>query len=334
MAIIQSEEVNRMKNSRRKNWGTLQYHISMKDQEFQLEPYSKRLFDVIKMGLLFAAALYVVLLVFELLTLIGSWSSSSFLGMQRLNAWICGGVFVLTIVGAFPRLAKRSEHKPEQLRFEDGSLCFRLNGNDVAWRSSDILGVNQHYRRNNLITSWMSVYDVRTAKGIYRLDLEDYAREVVVANYLLDCNRERNAEKVRKWQTAKQAFRTSDRVTFGTKRRLVVFEQQPPCMTIGHKRLELSSVRRIVVDPTVEGRGRLNIHVAVIQQNGKEVALSSLRYRAIEDDWDSFLHHLFAIARRANVPVELKTENRRDVSLGPSRNKTYPIWNGKEGSSE
>ncbi|WP_223556682.1 MULTISPECIES: hypothetical protein [Lysinibacillus] len=106
----------------------------------------------------------------------------------------------------------------------------------------------EYYRRNNLITSWMSVYDVRTAKGIYRLDLEDYAREVVVANYLLDCNRERNAEKVRKWQTAKQAFRTSDRVTFGTKRRLVVFEQQPPCMTIGHKRLELSSVRRIVVD--------------------------------------------------------------------------------------
>jgi len=37
----------------------------MKDQEFQLEPYSKSLFDVIKMGLLSAAALYVVLLVFD-----------------------------------------------------------------------------------------------------------------------------------------------------------------------------------------------------------------------------------------------------------------------------
>ncbi|MFD0716059.1 hypothetical protein [Paenibacillus sp. GCM10027626] len=286
------------------------------DQVLQSKPYSKRLLEVIKMGLLFAALVYALLLAFQLLTSIGSWNLRSLLDMQRLNLWISGGCFVLTVISAFPRRMK-SALQPEQLRFEDGMLRFRLAGKDVELTSSKILGVSQHFFRDSHgITSWFSVYEVRTAQEIYRIDLDNYEENNAVVNWLLRCNRQRNAEKVHRWRAAKQAFRTSDRVTFGKRRRRIVFEQQPPSITLGTKQLDLSAISRIVIDPTVGGRGGSSIHIAFLQHNGKEKTISSRSLRTIEGEWDSFLQHLFATAKRVNVPVELKTDDRRDVSQG------------------
>ncbi len=300
-----------MKKKRRNG----QQDVRMPDQALQPRPYSKRLLEVIKMGLLFAALTYIMLLVFQLLVSIGSWSLGSFLEMQSLNLWISGSAFVLTVIGGFPR-RKKSLLRPEQLRFEGGVLRFRLAGKDVELTSSSILGVNQHYFRDSHgITSWFPVYDIRTNQEVYRIDLASYEDNNAVVSWLLRCNRERNMEKVRRWQAAKQAFRTSDRATFGTKRRCIVFEQQPPSIILGKKPLDLSAVRRIVIDSTVSGRGGSNVHIAFMQHQGKEKIISSSFYRAIEDDWDSFLYHLYAIANRIHVPVELKTEERRDVSV-------------------
>ncbi|MFP3390700.1 hypothetical protein [Brevibacillus sp. SIMBA_040] len=291
----------------------------MVDQVFQRDPFSKRLLEASKASMVFAIFLYVVLLVIELLGFIGSWNFNAFLEIQFATLLICFGVFSLSVILGFRR-CKKGALEPEQMRFEGGLLRFRLGGKDVELTKSSILGVNQHYFRNRHgnILRWLAVYDVRTSEGVYRIDLTCYERDNGAGNWLVHCNGMRNAEKVREWEAAKQAFLASDRVAFGTKLERIVFEQQPPAITLGKRQLDLSAVSRIVVDPTVSGQGSSNMYISFMQSNDKEKAIASLPCRVVADQWDSFLQHLFAIAKRVHIPVELRTEERRDVSQVPS----------------
>lgn len=300
----------------KKNGRNGEQDVSITDQVFQLESYSKRLLEGIMGSLLAAGVLYAVMFVLELLSLLGVEENGSFLEKMLFNVWICGGFFVLCVIIEFPRRPKRSRH-PEQLRFEGGELRFRLDGKDVELTDSSILGVNQHYTYYRSLR-WLPVYDVHTAEKVYQIDLAWYGRSNDAVNWLLHCNRERNTEKVRRWEAAEQAFRTSDRVVFGTKRQRIVFEQHPPSITLGNKQLDLSAITRIVIDPTVGGRGPTSTRISFMQHNGKEKIISSLPCRSVKDEWDSFLQHLFAIAKLVNVPVELKTEEQWDVSQVPS----------------
>ncbi|MFD7525558.1 hypothetical protein [Paenibacillus chitinolyticus] len=303
-----------MKKKRRKG----QQEAWMADQVFQHESPSKRMLAVSKSSMLFAGMLYVVLLVIGLLASIGSWNGNHLLEAQLFLVPFCFGVFVLGVIFGFRR-GKKS-FQPEQMCFESGVLRFRLGGEEVELASSCILGVNQHYRRNrdgNIIT-WLAEYEVFTADGVYHIDLSSYERNNGAGNWLLHCNRERNAEKVRQWQAAEQAFRTSDKVTFGTKWQPVVLEQQPPSIRLGKKQLNLSAISRIVIDPTVSGRGRSNLCISFLQHHDPKKPIALLPCRVVADEWNSFLQHLFAIAKRVNIPVELKVEERRDVSQVPS----------------
>lgn len=291
----------------------------MTDQVFHREPYSKRLLEVSKSSLIFAAFLYGVLLVIGLAVSLSTWDLIQLLEMQSFLIPFCGGVFVLGVAVGFRRCKNRAL-QPEQMRFEDGALHFNLAGKDVELTSSKMIGVNQHYSRNrdgNIIT-WLFVYDIRTTEGKYRIDLTCYERNNGAGNWLLHCNRERNREKVLQWQAAEQAFRISDRVVFGTKRERIVFEQQPPSITLGNSQLDLSVISRVVIDPTVGGRGPLNQRISFMQRHEKEKTIASLPCRVVENEWDSFLQHLFAIAKRVDVPVELITEGQRDVSQVPT----------------
>ena len=287
----------------------------MVDQVFLRDPFSKRLLEACKASMTFAVFLYVVLLVIELLGFIGSWNFNTFLEIQFATLLICFGVFSLSVILGFRRCKKRAL-EPEQMRFEGGVLRFRLGGKDVELTKSSILGVNQHYFRNlhGNILRWLALYDVRTSEGVYRMDLTCYERNNGAGNWLVHCNGKRNAEKVREWEAAKQAFLASGRVAFGTKLERIVFEQQPPATMLGKKQLDLSAVSHIVVDPTVSGQGPSNMYISFMQQNDKGKTIASLPCRVVADEWDSFLQHLFAIGKRVNIPVELRTEERRDVS--------------------
>ncbi|MFD0715569.1 hypothetical protein [Paenibacillus sp. GCM10027626] len=302
------------KNRNKKNWKNEQQDLRVDDHVIPYEPYSKRLAITGKTSLLLAAGVYTVLLVIGLVVSATSSDSGSFWELQRYSAWICGTVFIFVFIVCYPRI-KRRARSLQQLRFEGGMLCFRLKDKDVALTGSSILGVNQHFTRNRYgnIILWLPVYDVRTAEDAYLLDLSRYELNNTAAGWLLYWNERRNAENVRRWQAAEQAFVSSDRAAFGKKRQRIVFEQQPPAIKLGNKQLDLSAIARIVVDPTIGGSEPTNMKISFLQL-GNEKKSPAFPCGDIGDEWDSFLQHLFAFAKHVNVPVEIKTQRQRDAS--------------------